>query len=173
MITVKEVLKELNYQVNVKVPKKEKKKITNLFYWWRRFPIHKFLSPGSHILDKEANGDFNYSPYWTYIQYEYYWLAEDIAQIKNMNLNKIFEKETINDLKTAYNKRLVKLYDDYEADESARLYNLKNSLIKTYGGDIETVETYINEVTVGTIRESILNYRKYLELRKIENELPF
>ena len=163
MITVKEVLKELNYQVNVKVPKKEKKRIKNIFYWWRRFPTHKFLSPGSHSLDKEANGDFNYSPYWTYIQYEYYWLAEDIVDIKNMKLNKIFEKETINGLKTAYNKRLLKLYDDYEADESFRIKNLKDSLMRDYGGDIEIVSDYINEHAVGTIKECILNYRKYLE----------
>jgi hypothetical protein len=163
MITIKEVLRELNYQVNVKVPKKEKKKITNLFYWWRRFPTHKFLSPGSHSLDKEANGDFVYSPYWTYIQYEYYWLAEDIAQIKNMNLNKYFERDTIDDLKTAYNKRLLKLYDDYEVDENFRLKNLKDSLIRDYGGDIEVVENYINDHAEGTIKECILNYRKYLE----------
>ena len=163
MIKVTDVLKELNYQVNVKVPKKEKKRIKNIFYWWRRFPTHKFLSPGSHSLDKEANGDFNYSPYWTYIQYEYYWLAEDIVEIKNMNLSKIFEKETINGLKTAYNKRLLKLYDDYEADESFRIKNLKDSLIRDYGGDIEIVNDYINEHAVGTIKECILNYRKFLE----------
>ncbi len=80
-----------------------------------------------------------------------------------MKLNKIFEKETINGLKTAYNKRLLKLYDDYEADESFRIKNLKDSLIRDYGGDIEIVNDYVNEHAVGTIKECILNYRKFLE----------
>jgi hypothetical protein len=78
-------------------------------------------------------------------------------------LNKYFERDTIDDLKTAYNKRLLKLYDDYEVDENFRLKNLKDSLIRDYGGDIEVVENYINDHAEGTIKECILNYRKYLE----------
>ena len=76
MVTVKEVLQEFNPTFGIKAPAKPPKmKKFNVFYWHRRYATHKFLPDREHIWNKCKNGDFEYSPYAKYINYEYWWMA--------------------------------------------------------------------------------------------------
>lgn len=153
--------KEFGRIVTIKVPTRHKKKITNMYYWWRRFPIHKNLSNMAHYKDKIKNGDFNYSPYWDQIQYEYYWMAEDILQLRDSHRG---GRDSLNqlerDIVTSYNRRLKKLYEDAGIDEAGRITYLKNELKRNFGGKYH-VDDFIDTFE-GTIEEAFSEYPKWL-----------
>jgi hypothetical protein len=161
MKEVKEVLDYLGYKVNVKVPIKPKHRGNNMFYWWRRYPIHKPLHKNKPIDDKIKNGDFDYSPYWEQIQYEYYWLAEAIVKAKQEK-GWCVEKER--DIRTTYNKRISKLGEDALKDEFERFNSFKNELKLSYGGSKEEVDNFINTFE-GSLAECTTYYKLSRKLK--------
>lgn len=92
-MTVRDILKELGFNHKIKVPQKPKWNGANKFYWWRRFPIHKDLHKYQPLQNKIDNGDFDYTPYAKHIDYEHYWMAEEILAIREQNLRSNIRRE--------------------------------------------------------------------------------
>ena len=173
MITAKEVLKEFNPTFGIKAPAKPPKmKKFNVFYWHRRYATHKFLPDREHIWNKCKNGDFEYSPYAKYINYEYWWMAEEIAALRNSDKSHPVKQELEREIITSYNKRLKNLRQDFQRDEFDRMKNLKNSLRKTFGGTKADVDDFIEKHAFGTTDEVIRQYPNWLSRLK-EDTLPF
>jgi len=173
MVTAKEVLQEFNPTFGIKAPAKPPKmKKFNVFYWHRRYPTHKFLKPTASIWDKCRNGDFEYSPYGKYINYEYWWMAEEIAVVRNSDHSHDTKQEKERDIRRSYNKRLKNLRQDFQRDEAERLLNLKESLRKTFGGSKAYVDEFINDYACGTTDEVIKYYPYWLRTVKEDNS-PF
>jgi hypothetical protein len=143
-----------------------------VFYWHRRYTTHKSLKSNSHIWDKCKNGDFEYSPYARYIEYEYWWMAEEIAQLRNSSFTFDTKQEKERDIRLNYNRRLKNLRADFQRDEAERLQNLKDSLRKTFGGSKEDVENFINNYATETTNEVITQYPYWL-MREKDNDNPF
>jgi hypothetical protein len=122
-------------------------------------------------MDKCKNGDFEYSPYAKYIEYEYWWMAEEIAEIRNSDHTFETKQEKERDIRSSYNRRLKNLRNDFQRDENDRLQNLKDSLRKTFGGTKILVEEFINEYAAGTTDEVIRQYCHFLIKR--EDDKPF
>jgi hypothetical protein len=159
--------KEFSRTVTIKVPVREKKRIKNLYYWWRRFPIHKPLSNMAHYTLKIKNKDFDYSPYWNQIQYEYYWMAEDLLHLRDNHKggrDSLFQLER--DIITSYNRRLKKLYEDAGVDEAHRIGYLKKELIRNFGGGKYNADDFIDTFE-GTIEEAFSEYPKWLANKKL------
>jgi len=157
---------EFNKKITTLVPKKPTNRNTNLYFWWRRFPAHKNLPISFSYKERLNNGDFDYSPYWKYIQYEYYWLAEEIITLRESHsgsTKSLLGKER--EIITLYNKRLKKLYEDAQLDEQARIEDLKKELRKNFGGDKKHTDVFIKEAE-GTLEELFLEYPKWLSLNK-------
>jgi hypothetical protein len=153
---------DFNRNVTIKVPKREKKRITNMYYWWRRFPSHQPLPKKSNYKEKIKNKDFDYSPYWKYIQYEYYWMAEDILDLRDNHKGGRdsllqLEREII----TSYNRRLKKLYDDAMVDEANRIESLKKELNRNFKGSKYDADDFI-DLFEGTIEEAFSEYPRFL-----------
>lgn len=174
MVKVKDVIKELvPYTTLSKIPKKPAKLPKfNVFYWHRRYPTHKFLKQNAHILDKCKNGDFEYSPYSKYIEYEYWWMAQEIADLRNSNFSFDVKQEKEREIRLSYNKRIKNLRQDFERDEAERMQNLKDSLRKTFGGTKADVDDFINNYAMETTDEVIKQYYPWLT-RKRNDNLPF
>lgn len=172
MVTVEQVLKEFNPIFGIEAPPKPAKLAKfNVFYWHRRYQTHKPLGAKARIDEKMKNGDFEYSPYAKYINYEYWWMAEEIAEIRNSDYTFETKQEKERDIRSNYNKRLKNLRADFQRDENDRLQNLKDSLRKTYGGTKLLVEEFINEYATGTTDEVIRQYCHFLIKR--EDDKPF
>lgn len=172
MVKAKDIIHEFVPYTTCKAPKKPAKLPKfNVFYWHRRYPIHKFLKSNASILDKCKNGDFEYSPYAKYIEYEYWWMAEEIAEIRNSDHTFETKQEKEREIRLSYNKRLKNLRNDFQRDENERLQNLKDSLRKTYGGTKVLVEEFINNHATGTTDEVIRQYCHFLIKR--EDDKPF
>lgn len=152
---VKEVLDYLGYKITVDVPAKPPHRGNNKFYWWRRYPIHKELHKYQPIEDKLANGDFNYSPYWTQVQYEQYWLAEAIVKEKS---GKEWCVEKEREVRTIYAKRINKLSEDAMKDEFERLHAFKLDLKRQYGGKQDDVSEFVDKFE-GSLEECVLFYK--------------
>jgi hypothetical protein len=135
----------------------------NVYYWWRRWKTHKSLPASASIDEKLKNGDFDVSPYWKQIEWEYYYLAEDIIKLKS---NTTFTRDTIKEKKrelvTLYNRRIFKLTEDAVLDERARMQDLKDSIRRKYKGTKEQVHEYIENYAEGTIEECIQTYPHWL-----------
>lgn len=135
----------------------------NVYYWWRRWKTHKSLPASASVYEKLKNGDFDVSPYWKQIEWEYYYLAEDIVKLRN---NTVFTRDTIKEkereLVTLYNKRIFKLTDDAVLDERARMKDLEDSIRRQFKGTKEQVHKYIEYYAEGTIEECINNYSNWL-----------
>ena len=106
----KKVLTELGlYHINLEenTPQKPPHNF-NPYYWWRRFGTHETLKASSHVLEKAKNGDFDASPYWKQIRYEYYYLVKDVLELRKKigYVDKIQER----DLVLSYNKRIGNRY---------------------------------------------------------------
>ena len=173
MVTVEEVLKEFNPTFGIKAPPKPDKLAKfNVFYWHRRYPTHKFLPDKEHIWNKCKNGDFEYSPYAKYINYEYWWMAEEIAAIRNSDKSFPVKQELERDVITNYNKRLKNLRQDFQRDEFERMQNLKDSLRKTFGGTKAEVDEFIEKKAFGTTDEVIRQYYAWISTAKVDT-LPF
>jgi len=174
MVTAKEVIKELvPYTTLDKAPKKPAKLPKfNVFYWHRRYPMHKPLKQNASIWDKCKNGDFEYSPYAKYIEYEYWWMAQEIADLRNSSFNFDTKQEKEREIRLGYNKRIKNLRTDFERDEFERMTNLKDSLRKTFGGTKADIEDFINNYAAETTDEVIRQYRYWI-MRKKDNDLPF
>jgi hypothetical protein len=174
MIKAKDIVKEL-YPLasSTKVPKKPAKLPKfNVFYWHRRYPIHKFLPSKENIHNKAKNGDFEYSPYAKYINYEYWWMAQEIVDIRNSSFTFDTKQEKEREIRLSYNRRLKNLRQDFQRDEFDRLENLKTCLRKTFGGTKADVDKFINEYAEGTTDEVINQYFRWL-MKEKENTLPF
>ena len=173
MVTAKEVLQEFNPTFGIKAPAKPPKmKKFNVFYWHRRYATHKFLPDREHIWNKCKNGDFEYSPYAKYINYEYWWMAEEIANVRNSNSNRDVKEEKERDIRANYNKRIKNLRQDFQRDELERMKNLKNSLRLSFGGTMEEVSDFIENFACGTTDEIIRSYRT-IRAKLTEDTLPF
>ena len=174
MIKAKDIVKEL-YPLasSTKVPKKPAKLPKfNVFYWHRRYPTHKPLKQNTRIWDKCKNGDFEYSPYAKYIEYEYWWMAQEIAEVRNSEYTFETKQEKEREIRLNYNKRLKNLRADFQRDETERLQNLKDSLRKTFGGTKVDVDEFINNYAVETTDEVIKQY-SYWIIKKTDDNLPF
>lgn len=159
----KKVLTELGlYHINLEenTPQKPPHNF-NPYYWWRRFGTHETLKASSHVLEKAKNGDFDASPYWKQIRYEYYYLVKDVLELRKKigYVDKIQER----DLVLSYNKRIKKLTEDALADEEARMKDFYASLVRNYGGDKKKAEKYIQKYAKGTFEECILEYKNWLQ----------
>lgn len=161
--TIEDIIQKEFFRLNVIKP--ESKPPTNynsvLYYWWRRFPTHKFLPLSSKSIEKAKNGDFDYSPYWKYIDYEYYWLAEELS----IHRSKRGDKHTETEIISNYNKRIRKLTEDAEIDEKERMNSLRDSLIRDHFKSNmqkyrDKVENFILNFE-GTIEECILEFEKH------------
>ncbi len=172
MVTIEEVLKEVNPVFGIKAPSKPKPLKFNIFYYHRRYPTHKFLPSNSSIWDKCKNGDFEYSPYAKHINYEYWWMAEEIANVRNSNSNRDVKEEKERDIRANYNKRIKNLRQDFQRDELERMKNLKNSLRLSFGGTMEEVSDFIENFACGTTDEIIRSYRT-IRAKLTEDTLPF
>jgi hypothetical protein len=118
------------------------------------------------------NGDFEYSPYAKYINYEYWWMAEEIAEIRNSDKGFEVKQEHERNSIKMYNRRIENLRKDFERDEKERMSSLKYSLKHWIGGTTEQVHTFIYEHAEGTTEELIQQYKKWLQNRP-ENDLPY
>ena len=155
MTEIQNVLNYLGYKVTVDVPAKPPHRGNNKFYWWRRYPIHKELHKYQPIEDKIKNGDFDYSPYWEQVQYEYYWLAEAI--VKAMGEKEwCVEKER--EIKTIYSKRINKLSEDAMKDEHDRFQSFINDLRTTCGGTKDDAAEWVNNFE-GSLDECVIFYK--------------
>jgi hypothetical protein len=167
MDEVKEVLKkEFNKTITIKIPPKPTNRNKNVYIWWRRYPTHKNLPTTTPYKDKIKNGDFDYSPYWKYIEYEYYWMMEDILKLRKQHTggrDSLYQLER--DIITSYNRRLKKLYEDAQLDEFARINDLKMELRRSFGGNKFETDDFINTFE-GTIAEAFSEYPKWLINKK-------
>lgn len=152
---IKNTLSYLGYKVTVDVPAKPPHRGNNKFYWWRRYPIHKELHKYQPIEDKIKNGDYDYSPYWTQVQYEYYWLAEAIVKAKS---EKEWCVEKEREIRTIYAKRINKLTEDAAKDEFERIEAFKSALKLAYGGRKEEIDMFVNEFE-GSLEECAVFYK--------------
>jgi hypothetical protein len=155
MTEVEKVLKRLGYKVAIEVPPKPKHKGNNMFYWWRRFPTHKPLHKNKPLEEKIANGDYNYSPYWDQIQYEYQYLAEALVQAQKQ---KEWCNEKEREIRTVYNKRITKLSEDAMKDEHNRFESFKTDLKACYGGFKDEVDEFVNTFE-GSLAECAIFYK--------------
>jgi len=167
MDEVKEVLKkEFNKTITIKIPPKPTNRNKNVYIWWRRYPTHKNQPTTTPYKDKIKNGDFDYSPYWKQIQYEYYWMMEDVLNLRKQHTggrDSLYQLER--DIITSYNRRLKKLYEDAQLDEAARINDLKMELRRSFGGNKFETDDFINTFE-GTIDEAFSEYPKWLINKK-------
>jgi hypothetical protein len=163
MITKKNILKEYKINITFEAPQHPPLLSFNKFYWWRRYPSPSFLHKYQPISMQIDHGDFDYSPYAFQVQYEYQWLAEEIAKLRNSNqsLEVINEKER--KLQTIYNKRIYKLQDDFIRDENDRISRFKKTLIMFYGGCKEKVDYFIENIAEGTLIEVTKQYKEWIK----------
>lgn len=163
MNKVIEALKtEFNQTITVKVPLKPTNRNSNVYIWWRRYPTHKNLPVSTSYRDKIKNGDFDYSPYWKQIQYEYYWMMEEILKLREQHTggrDSLYQQER--DIITSYNRRLKKLYEDAQLDEDARIDDIKKELRRSFGGNKYDTDYFIDTFE-GTIEEAFSEYPKWL-----------
>jgi hypothetical protein len=158
---IQEILNYLGYKVTVKVPAKPPHRGNNKFYWWRRYPIHQELHKNCSIEDKIKNGDFDYSPYWKQIQYEYYWLAEAMLKAKG---EKEWCVEKEREIRTIYSKRINKLSKDAMKDEFERLETFKSDLKRFYGGSREEINEFVDKFE-GSLEECVTFYKLSKKLK--------
>ena len=163
---LKDVLIELGINPKIKVPKKPKWNGANKFYWWRRFPIHKDLHKYKPLEEKINNGDFDYTPYAKYIQYEYYWMAEELLEVRQQKLRPDVLREKEDDIRLTCSKRLKHLRADMMKDEFTRIQDFKAALKYHIGGSKELIDIYIEEAE-GTLIEVMSDYPKWLEQKKL------
>lgn len=161
----KEILKSVGLKVQLKEAPPKPEFNGNLYIWWRRFGTHPYLKSTAHAIEKAKNGDFNLSKYWTEIQYEYWYLAEEIYNLRQ-KLGYISFPEERNII-TSYNKRIKKLTEDALLDDEYSLKDLAQSLRRNYGGSIEQsikfIDTFEGEET---IEEAIIKYPLWLNENK-------
>lgn len=165
-MTVKDILIELGYNHKIKAPQKPKWNGANKFYWWRRFPIHKDLHKYKPLEEKINNGDYDYTPYAKHIDYEHYWMAEEILAIRNQNLRSDIRREKEDEIIVSYTKRLKHLREDMMKDEFNRINDFKEALRCHLGGTKDLINEYIEEAE-GTLLEVASHYPKWLEQRKL------
>jgi hypothetical protein len=144
----------------------------NVYYWHRRYPTHKSLKPKDRIDEKLKNGDFDYSPYAKYLDYEYWWMAEEIVQIRNSDKSHEFKKDAEMEVYRDYKRRFDNLRKDFERDEADRMESLLYSIQYYFSGRKEQVKHFVYEVAEGTIEEIIKQYPKWIQKQNTLEE-PF
>jgi len=173
MVTVEQVLKEFNPTFGIEGPEKPPKMAKfNVFYWHRRYPTHKPLKSKARIDEKIKNGDFEYSPYAKYINYEYWWMAQEVAEIRNSSFTAETKWEKERNAIKMYNRRIENLRKDFERDEKDRMDSLQYSLRYWFGGTIEQVRDFIYNHAEGTTEELINQYKTWIKSLP-ENDLPY
>ena len=164
MVTIEDVLKEYHPMggCDQAPPKPPKMAKFNVYYWHRRYPTHKPLKPKARINEKLKNGDFEYSPYAKYLNYEYWWMAEEIVQVRNSDRSFESKRDTEMDIFRDYKRRFENLRKDFERDETDRMESLLYSIQYYFGGRKDQVKKYVYEVAEGTIEEIIKAYPKWI-----------
>jgi len=165
MVTIEEVLKEYHPQgmCDPAPPKPPKMAKFNVYYWHRRYPTHKALKPKARIDEKLKNGDFEYSPYAKYLNYEYWWMAEEIVEVRNSDKSHEFKKDVEMEIYRDYKRRFDNLRKDFERDEKDRMDSLLYSLQYYFGGRKEQVKQFVYEVAEGTTEDIIKQYPKWIQ----------
>ena len=163
---LKDVLIELGINPKIKVPKKPKWNGANKFYWWRRFPIHKDLHKYKPLEEKIAEALDKINEDAKHIDYEHYWMAEEILAIREQNLRSNIRREKEDEIIVSYAKRLKHLREDMMKDEFNRIKDFKEALRYHLGGTKDLVDEYIEEIE-GTLTEVASHYPKWLEQRKL------
>ena len=174
MVTIEEVLKEYHPQgmCDPAPPKPPKMAKFNVYYWHRRYPTHKALKPKARIDEKLKNGDFEYSPYAKYLNYEYWWMAKEIVELRNSNKSISYIKDVELEIYRDYKRRFDNLKKDFERDETDRMESLLYSLQFYFGGRKEQVKQFVYEIAEGTIEEIIKKYPKWIQ-KQNDLEEPF
>lgn len=110
------------------------KKPYDRFMWWRSYtPRNKPLPKRSPLIDKIKNGDFDFSSFWYEAEVVEHRLNTKYAML--INDPGRFEEETAVD--KARRKRLL---EDFQKDESKKLYELTNEFSKLIGISAKDVE---------------------------------
>lgn len=165
MVTIEEVLKEY-HPLSVcepAPPKPPKMAKFNVYYWHRRYPTHKALKDRARIDEKLKNGDFEYSPYAKYLNYEYWWMAEEIVEVRNSDKSHEFKKDAEMEIYRDYKRRFDNLRKDFERDEKDRMDSLLYSLQYYFGGRKEQVKQFVYELAEGTTEDIIKQYPKWIQ----------
>ena len=174
MVTIEEVLKEYHplgtcQQAPPKPPKMAK---FNVYYWHRRYPTHKPLKANARIDEKLKNGDFEYSPYAKYLDYEYWWMAEEIVNIRNSNKSDGWKKDAELEVYRDYKRRFDNLRKDFERDEQDRMESLLYSLQYYFSGRREQVYEFVYNIAEGEISDVIKAYPRWIKQQNTLEE-PF
>jgi len=174
MVTIEEVLREYHplSTCDPAPPKPPKMAKFNVYYWHRRYPTHKSLKDRARIDEKLKNGDFDYSPYAQYLNYEYWWMAEEIVEVRNSDKSHEFKKDAEMEIYRDYKRRFDNLRKDFERDEKDRMDSLLYSLQYHFSGRKEQVKQFVYEVAEGTVEEIIKQYPKWIERQNTLKE-PF
>jgi hypothetical protein len=143
-------------------------KTYNKFFWWRRYQEHKPLPNPNHVMAKALNGDYDYSPYWKQIQYEYWFEEQEINKFKanytgsHEDIN--WHERKISKLFYARRERLLK---DAEKDEANRLESLFKDMRREFSGNEEDIKERFYSFE-GTIPEFITAYKATRKLPEIK-----
>jgi len=129
----------------MRVPKKPTGRRALPFYWYRRFKTHKCLPYKSSLVDKIANEDFEYSPFFEQANWELHWMVEEQEEfIKNYQGKDPLLDRLYMDIETRARKRYNKLFEDAMKDEHNRMDMLTNNLSKYYKLNKQKVKDFIN-----------------------------
>jgi hypothetical protein len=174
MVTIKDVLREYHPLGTCAPapPKPPKMAKFNVYYWHRRYPTHKPLKANARIDEKLKNGDFEYSPYAKYLDYEYWWMAEEIVEVRNSDKSDGWKKDTELDIYRDYKRRFDNLRKDFERDEQDRMESILYSLQYYFSGRKEQVHEFVYNIAEGTIEEVIKQYPKWIQQQNTLEE-PF
>ena len=148
-------------------------KTYNRFFWWRRYQEHKTLSKMATIWNKAKNGDYDISPYWKQIQWEYWFEEQELSKYRNNYKGHIenldYQERQISKL---YWERRKRLLNDAERDDFSRWESFIKDIRRNFGGTEDEIKAMF-EVFEGTIIEFIGAYQNSRNLPKVIPPPPF
>ena len=146
----------------MRIPKKPSGRISNRFFWWRRFSTHKCLPTKSPTLSKIRHGDFEYPDFFHQAEWELHWMKDEQKEfIKNYKGRHPHHDRDYIDIELRARKRYNKLFEDGRKEEMTRMEKLVASLRKTFKIDKEKIEGMM-EVFDGTTEELYFHIAKEL-----------
>lgn len=112
------------------------------FYWWRRFPSHRYLSHRASIRDRIANGDFDYPKLFQYAQWELEWMEEDQRAYVTTytGTGDARTHDEYADIERRYRKRWRLLMEDAVEVEAKRLIALVDAIHQVLGVDKDEIK---------------------------------
>ena len=131
------------------------------FYWWRRFPSHRYLSTKASIRDRIANGDFDYPELFQHARWELEWMEEDQqAYVKAYTgTGDPRTHDEYADIERRYRKRWRLLQEDAVEVEAKRLIALVDAIHQVLGVDKDEIRDRMSTWD-GTIDELYTQLRK-------------